>query len=524
MAEHKTILVIDDSTTIRRLVDTTLSREGYTVILADNADDGLAFAVEHQPDMILLDHQLPGTTGLDVSKRLREVPDLAVIPVVVSSTLRKKAYIEYGDMDNVIDMLPKPYTEELLLTTVSNALDTGSLVVESQSQGTAVPEVINAQGESDLGGTFNSFSVREVLDFLNNGGKRGVLEVEAEHKRYSIYLEQGRVVGITATGVAPDEVIDRLPSSLEELAPVLNVTMGRGGTAALASIVDLLNSEVLDPRLLRRLLRHQAAILLLGCFDEKLTSFRFDGRRSFPQLFQRLPLGTSVLALLVEGASTRNESEVPDPLPHATFARLPIRGQNLDRTGLSAQDAMVLGQLSTGKTLIDIAQAVGRDPIDVRKVLYGLELAELIACTGTQAKATTNVLVYEANSEIANKINKAFTESEAYDVTVVNDATAAKLIARRTVPAVIVVDASNDDVFQELRENIVSEHTKWIAASDVEQASVDLTIPHPYDARTLLDSLDFVTRGESAEPTKLTQPEKEHSLEEERDLCTTTTA
>ena len=123
----KTILVIDDSTTIRRLADSTLSRAGYAVLLAANAEDGLRLAAEALPDMILLDHQLPGTTGFEVCKTLLDDEATRQLPVVISSTLRKRAYVEYADMTNVVDMLPKPYTEELLVTTAVNSLDTGSL-------------------------------------------------------------------------------------------------------------------------------------------------------------------------------------------------------------------------------------------------------------------------------------------------------------------------------------------------------------------------------------------------------------
>lgn len=127
----QTILVIDDSSTILRLVDTTLSRAGYAVALATGAEEGVRLAEELCPDMILLDHQLPGTTGFNVCQQLLASPRLAKIPIVISSTLRKKAYVEYAELSNVVDMLPKPYTEDLLVTTVANALDTGSLVVES---------------------------------------------------------------------------------------------------------------------------------------------------------------------------------------------------------------------------------------------------------------------------------------------------------------------------------------------------------------------------------------------------------
>ena len=86
---ERTILVIDDSATIRRLVDSTLSPVGYRVVLAASAEEGLERAAEVVPDLIILDHQLPGTTGREVCKHLVESPELEDIPIIGCSTLRK---------------------------------------------------------------------------------------------------------------------------------------------------------------------------------------------------------------------------------------------------------------------------------------------------------------------------------------------------------------------------------------------------------------------------------------------------
>ena len=130
------------------------------------------------PDLIILDHQLPGKTGYEVCCQLLANPETASIPVIASSTLRKKAYAEYIDCDNVVDMLPKPYTPEALIATVESGLNTAQLVVRSQCEGSSVPEVINELGDADLAGEFGCFGLREVVDLLNNGSKTGVLEVE----------------------------------------------------------------------------------------------------------------------------------------------------------------------------------------------------------------------------------------------------------------------------------------------------------------------------------------------------------
>src|SRR5690606_39995207 len=130
-----------------------------------------------------LDHQLPGTTGYELCRALIDTPETRVIPVVVSSTLRKKAYAAYIDLDNVVDMLPKPYTEDLLLTTVTNALETAAMVVNCQSHGTSAPEVLHPLEDEALAGSFSVFGLREVIDFLNNGRKAGVLEIEVDAAR-----------------------------------------------------------------------------------------------------------------------------------------------------------------------------------------------------------------------------------------------------------------------------------------------------------------------------------------------------
>lgn len=491
MTATKTILVIDDSATIRRLVDSTLSRDGYSVILAPTAEEGIELAGQHQPDMILLDHQLPGTTGFDVCGQLVADPALASIPVVVSSTLRKRAYVEYADLANVVDMLPKPYTEELLLTTVANALDTGAMIVSSQSSGSAVPEVIDQQRESDLAGVFNGFSIREVIDFLNNGKKAGRLEVEGEHKRYTIYLENGRVVGISATGVPAGDVVERLPESLLELAPVLNVTMGRGGSA-LESIVDLLNTEVLDPRLLRKLLRHQAAVLLVNCFGEKLKSYRFHVGSKVPSLFERLPLDVSVLALLVEGALTRRPEEISAAHENSVFSRMPIRGQNLDRAGLSARQSQVLGKLTSARKLSELCAAIDGDPHEVRAILYGFEMAELVGCSDPEGAQAVTVVVYEPDLAVANAIKSSFVNDEQYSVTVVNDATAARLLARRTAPHFMVADATDRETLDVLMTAVNGQGIRWIATQDGEEMmdGVDATVPRPVTAQGLISALD----------------------------------
>lgn len=375
-----TILVIDDSATIRKLADTNLSGAGYHVVLAPTAEDGLRLAAEHKPDLILLDHQLPGTTGYDVCCRLLKENSLSRIPVVISSTLRKKAYAEYVELDNVVDMLPKPYTGDLLLTTVANAIETASVVVASQYQGTAVPEVITAVGDAALAGSLKQFSLRELLDFLNNGGKTGVLEVESTQARIRFHLERGRIQGVFAVGLPPDFVqamIKRLPESLVNLTPVLKMTLAGNGSQLFSNLIQLLDHKVLDPRLLRKLLRFQAAMLTWYAMEEQAAQFRFDLASSTNALPGDLPLDSSLLSLLVD-ASLAHESDVSSPPENQLFARRAIRGQNLDRAGLSARHITLMSVLNQPRSARQLSETLKWSPLEVLQVLRGFQKAELV--------------------------------------------------------------------------------------------------------------------------------------------------
>ncbi len=455
----KTVLVIDDSATIRKLVDTHLSPVGYRVVLAPNAEEGLQLALEVKPDLILLDHQLPGTTGYDVCCQLVEQPELARIPVVISSTLRKKAYAEYVDMDNVVDMLPKPYTEELLRTTIANALDTAAMIVSSQSDGTAVPEVIQQMDEAALSGSLACFGIRELLDFLNNGRKVGVLEVEADRSRIRFHLDKGRIQGVYASGIDAQQIewmIDRLPKSLQNLAPVLKMTIGGRSCAEVDGFVQLLDQKVLDPRLMTKLLRYQAAILVRYAFTRKLTAFRFEAGPVANAIHNSLPLDISLLALLIEGefhGGDGNESGQANQ----TYVRRAIRGQNLDRAGLSARHMKILQSLTEPKTAEQLAEILGWNTDEVHQVLRGFLMAELVE-QRTQTVAGQFV-VFEPNAMAAQNLRASMEESDnRYAGKVVRDKLALQLVLKRAVPHTLVF-AGDDKQSCQLMQQLFAKQT-----------------------------------------------------------------
>jgi CheY-like chemotaxis protein len=531
----KTILVIDDSATIRKLVDSHLSPLGYQVVLAPTAEDGLRLAAEVVPDLILLDHQLPGTTGYEVCCKLVEHPELQRIPVVISSTLRKKAYAEYIDLDNVVDMLPKPYSDELLCTTVANALETASMVVSSQSQGTAVPEVIDQPNDSALSGSLTGFGLRELLDFLNNGRKCGVLQVEGERVRIRFHLDKGRIQAVYAAGIAPAEVeqmAKRLPKSLVNLAPILKLTISGRSCAEVDGFVQLLDQKVLDPRLMTKLLRFQAALLVRSAFTRKLTDFRFESGSSSNALHKNLPLDISLLALLVEGAiysdSTDTWSEQGE-----CFARRAVRGQNLDRAGLAARHMKVLNVLSEPRTIDQLVELLGWDEDEVRQVFSGFVMADLVEPQFQSAAG--QFLIYEPDPQRAQRIREQLDQSDStFSGQVVRDRLALQLVLKRAVPHTIAFSVSNQESCRLMKQLFASKNpkaanVKRIAMLDQGQDAQSVewiglvgfyphqTIHHPFSAAAFHHALEELfdkpptAAGEDYQSSEVEHSEVEHS-------------
>jgi two-component system response regulator MprA len=122
-AARARILVVDDDAPIRRMLDRTLSAEGYGVESAADGGAALAAVERSTPDLIVLDVGLPGLDGLAVSKRLR-AKGLAV-PVLLLTARDAVADRVAGLDSGADDYLVKPFATEELLARVRALLRRG---------------------------------------------------------------------------------------------------------------------------------------------------------------------------------------------------------------------------------------------------------------------------------------------------------------------------------------------------------------------------------------------------------------
>ncbi len=337
MPQNPLILVIDDSPTIRKLVECHLSEAGYRVAMAHDADQGVEMASTIKPDLILLDHQLPGTTGDEVCRRLLASEATARFPVLVSSALRSRAFALYSEFPNVIDQIPKPFTPELLKSGVANALQIGAMVVQAQRTGCAMPEAVGEVRDAVLAGKTSAIPLRALFDLLTNIQIDGRLTLEQGKHRHRFAIAGGRFQAVYSSTLMPDSVAEYLPDDLADLAPLLSVTLGEHQDASMSGLVKLLERSLADPRRLRALLRAQSAILTYLALTGDPCDFSFEARVGLPPMFQAFPLQASLPALVVEGVKRCCRQEDLARMGPERLARHTVRWNDPDARGLCAE-------------------------------------------------------------------------------------------------------------------------------------------------------------------------------------------
>ena len=130
MTAVRTVLVIDDDESLRKVVEYNLIEEGYRVLTAADGAAGLATFQEHPVDLIVTDIRMPGLDGLDLLARVRAMqPDLAVVVLTAHGTI--DSAVEAMRI-GAADYLTKPFNRDQLKTAVRKAFDVASLRSENR--------------------------------------------------------------------------------------------------------------------------------------------------------------------------------------------------------------------------------------------------------------------------------------------------------------------------------------------------------------------------------------------------------
>ena len=108
------ILIIDDSPTETHKLKILLEKIGHKVSDVSNGADGIAYAREHIPDLILMDVVMPGLNGFQATRQLSRIEETKNIPVVIVTTKDQETDKVWGLRQGAREFITKPIDTETL--------------------------------------------------------------------------------------------------------------------------------------------------------------------------------------------------------------------------------------------------------------------------------------------------------------------------------------------------------------------------------------------------------------------------
>ena len=118
----KTIMTVDDSSSVRQMVGLTLKGAGYQVVEAEDGKDALAKVGGATIDMVVTDLNMPNMDGITLIKELRKLPAFKFIPIIMLTTESQATRKQEGKSAGATGWIVKPFKPEQLLGVVKKVL------------------------------------------------------------------------------------------------------------------------------------------------------------------------------------------------------------------------------------------------------------------------------------------------------------------------------------------------------------------------------------------------------------------
>lgn len=226
------ILVVDDTPQNVKLLADLLTVKGYAVATAANGDEALEKIDRAHPDLVLLDIMMPGLSGYDVCRKIRENPLTTLLPVVLVTSLDPQQERIKGIEAGADDFLNKPINQPELLARVKSLLRVKSLHDEVERQRSELADwnrtleqrVAEGVAQLERMGRMKRFFSPQIADLILSGGTDDPLR---SHRREItvVFLDLRGFTAFTETA-DPEEVMGVLREYHAEMGRLIMAHQG----------------------------------------------------------------------------------------------------------------------------------------------------------------------------------------------------------------------------------------------------------------------------------------------------------
>src|SRR5262247_2647802 len=194
------VLIVEDERDIRDLILLHLQRDGYQVATAGSGEDGLLQVKQSPPDLVLLDLMLPGMSGLEVCRRLRQEPTTATLPILMLTAKADEVDRVVGLEMGADDYVVKPFSPKELIARIRAVLRRARPAAEARVLRAGAVTIDPMRHQVDVAGTAVELTPKE-FDLL-----RALVEAAGRVLSREQLLE--RVWGYTRGGDIESRTVD----------------------------------------------------------------------------------------------------------------------------------------------------------------------------------------------------------------------------------------------------------------------------------------------------------------------------
>ncbi len=223
------ILIVDDSSTSRKIVKLELKNGGFETIEAESGETGLEILEDREIDLIILDVEMKGMDGFEFARRIKENPSFMNIPIIMLSSIADPLIIKRAFESGIVEYFTKPFKHGELLNFVKEiikpapehqALKRIVVIDDSKAQISVIKHLLIRNWKEAI--TFES--PREALNYIKNNDNIDLvltdlympeikgIELSKEIKRIR---EELPVIGISATR-SKESVLSALSSGMDD--------------------------------------------------------------------------------------------------------------------------------------------------------------------------------------------------------------------------------------------------------------------------------------------------------------------
>jgi len=149
MAKER-ILIVEDEEDIAELLEYNLQRQGFEAEAVGSGEEGLELTRTIEPDLLILDLMLPGLSGLEVCRKLKEDPETEKIPVIMLTAKGEEEDIIAGFEAGADDYITKPFQPRILVARVRAVLKRGPARQAQEAGVTEFDELVIHAGRHEV--------------------------------------------------------------------------------------------------------------------------------------------------------------------------------------------------------------------------------------------------------------------------------------------------------------------------------------------------------------------------------------